>query len=244
MRLVSAFHPCFPTDLERPILSHRVEQLRISVITTILCCAYPVSVQAWEPLRRRRSKVTCECSCGGAPNKAKGRLVQNGLHIPPAQAECAGSWMTAEGAPGFHPSRAESCPSWWTRWAGRLGPNIRGWTLPPAPGGSLTNTIPCGSIASIFPRNSSKHWYVMILPPENVFKPQYYEYIKESQNIDFIKVKSYLQSLSVEIKIVKSYIYKQFFIMCYKNRNRKSIWLKDLFMTLYALSQELQKSMK
>ena len=32
--------------------------------------------------------------------------------------------------------------------------------------------------------------------------------------------------------------------MCYKNRNRKSIWLKDLFMTLYALGQELQKSMK
>ena len=32
--------------------------------------------------------------------------------------------------------------------------------------------------------------------------------------------------------------------MCYKNRNRKSIWLKDLFMTLYALSQEPQESMK
>lgn len=159
--------PAFAQTLTRPILSHHVEQLRISVITTILCCAYPVSVQAWEPLRRMRSKVTCECSCGGASNKVKGRLVHNGLHIPPAQAEHAGGWMTAEGVPGSHPSRAESCPSCWTRWAGRLGTNIRGWTLPPRPGGSLTNTILCWSKASTFPRNSSKHWYVMILPSEN-----------------------------------------------------------------------------
>ena len=79
--------PALPQTLTRPVLSHRVEQLRVSVITTIACRAYPVSAQAWEPLRRRRSKVTCECSCGGASNKAKGRLVQNGLHIPPAQAE-------------------------------------------------------------------------------------------------------------------------------------------------------------